>query len=201
LFYLSYLPTKKNLWQCFGCGAAKDPIRFVEKFDQVDIKEAVKRQTGNGFKRTKAAKTDPPKPLSAKLKKLLDRVIEFYLTAFGEDPRAAQYLEKRGITDKSLCSSRKIGFANGTLLNTLPDQGDILASLKTWECSRTRAASCFTVASPSRCLTQAAIRPGFTAAASIRCPPVRTAPTISICPDHGLACSIVRRPGLTNRSF
>ena len=122
--------TQKNLWQCFGCGAAGDAIRFVELFDQVDFKEAVKRLTGNGFKRTKAAKTDPPKPLSAKLNKLLARVIEFYHTAFGEDPRAAQYLEKRGVTDKTLYSAHKIGFANGTLLNTLPNQGDINRQLK-----------------------------------------------------------------------
>jgi len=122
--------TQKNLWQCFGCGAAGDAIRFVELFDQVDFKEAVKRLTGNGFKRTPPAKTDPPKPLSAKLRKLLARVVEFYHTAFGEDPRAAQYLEKRGITDKSLYSAHKIGFANGTLLNTLPNQGDINRQLK-----------------------------------------------------------------------
>jgi DNA primase len=122
--------TQKNLWQCFGCGAAGDAIRFVELFDQVDFKEAVNRLTGNGFKRTPPAKTDPLKPLSAKLRKLLARVIEFYHTAFGEDPRAGQYLEKRGITDKALYSAHKIGFANGTLLNTLPNQGDINRQLK-----------------------------------------------------------------------
>jgi DNA primase catalytic core len=124
--------TAKNLWQCFGCGAAGDAIRFVELFDQVDFKEAVKRLTGSDFKRTKAkpAKDDPPKPLSAKLRKLLGRVIEFYHTAFGEDPRAAQYLESRGITDKSLYSAHKIGFANGTLSNVLPMKGDVTAQLK-----------------------------------------------------------------------
>ncbi len=34
----------KNLFQCFGCGAAGDVIRFVEMFDQADSKEAVKCQ-------------------------------------------------------------------------------------------------------------------------------------------------------------
>jgi DNA primase len=33
---LSINPTK-NLFQCFGCGAAGDAIRFVELFDQVDF--------------------------------------------------------------------------------------------------------------------------------------------------------------------
>ena len=38
---LSINPTQ-NLWQCFGCGAAGDTIRFVELFDRVDFTEAVK---------------------------------------------------------------------------------------------------------------------------------------------------------------
>jgi DNA primase catalytic core len=130
---LSINPSK-NLWQCFGCGAAGDVIRFVELFDQVDFKEAVKRLSDNGLQ-AMAPKPHPPtaadRPaLPAKLKKLLARVIEFYHTAFGEDPRARQYLERRGISDKSLYSAHKIGFANGTLLNALPLEGDITGQLK-----------------------------------------------------------------------
>ncbi|CAB1058052.1 DNA primase (EC, partial [Olavius sp. associated proteobacterium Delta 1] len=56
------------------------------------------------------------KGLPAKLLKLLKRVIDFYHTAFCEDPRARQYLNQRGITDNTLLSDYKIGFANGTLL-------------------------------------------------------------------------------------
>ena len=60
---LSINPTK-NLWQCFGCGASGDTIRFVELFDQVDFKEAVKRLSNNGFK------TKPRKDESSKSKQL-----------------------------------------------------------------------------------------------------------------------------------
>jgi len=35
---LSINPTK-NLWQCFGCGAAGDVIRFVELIDKVSFPE------------------------------------------------------------------------------------------------------------------------------------------------------------------
>jgi len=31
----------KNLWQCFGCGAGGDVIRFVELIDRVTFPEAV----------------------------------------------------------------------------------------------------------------------------------------------------------------
>jgi len=123
-----------NLWQCFGCGTGGDVIRFVELFDQVDFKEAVKRLSDNGFKTAKkSARKKPSKKqagLSAKLLKLLKRVIEFYHTAFCEDPRARQYLNQRGITDNTLFSDFKIGFANGTLLNALPGEGDIYEQLK-----------------------------------------------------------------------
>jgi DNA primase catalytic core len=129
---LSINPTK-NLFQCFGCGAAGDVIRFVELFDQVDFKEAVKRLSDNGLQAS-PPKRRPTAPksggLSAKLQKLLARVIEFYHTAFGEDPRARQYLEKRGITDNAVLSAHKAGFANGTLLNVLPAEGEVKQQLK-----------------------------------------------------------------------
>jgi DNA primase len=60
----------KNLFQCFGCGAAGDAIRFVELFDQVDFKEAVKRLSGNGFKKTASR---PPAEKEALIEKLGDR--------------------------------------------------------------------------------------------------------------------------------
>jgi len=123
-----------NLWQCFGCGAAGDVIRFVELFDQVDFKEAVKRLSDNGFKATEKSKSKKPyikQPvLSAKLIKLLNRVIEFYHTAFCEDARAKEYLVNRKITNNAIFSDFKVGFANGTLLNTLPSEGDIFEQLK-----------------------------------------------------------------------
>jgi len=64
---LSVNPSK-NLWQCFGCGAAGDVIRFVELFDQVDFKEAVKRLSDNGTGKSKIKKSSIKQPgLSAKL--------------------------------------------------------------------------------------------------------------------------------------
>lgn len=128
---LSITP-EENLFQCFGCGAAGDVIRFVELFDRVDFKEAVKRLSDNGLQATPSK----PKPapaftgLSAKLKKLLHRVIEFYHTAFGEDPGARKYLESRGITDNAVFSAHKAGFANGTLLNVLPAEGEVKSQLQ-----------------------------------------------------------------------
>ncbi|MCP4551340.1 MAG: toprim domain-containing protein, partial [Bacteroidetes bacterium] len=134
---LSITPLK-NEWHCFGCGKGGDVIRFIELFDQIDFKEAVKRlSTGfsvtTALKRSAVKKKKQPKPapkLTPEHVKLLIRVIEFYHSAFAEDERAMQYLAKRGITDKGIFSDYNIGFANGTLLNVLPEDKKIIKQLK-----------------------------------------------------------------------
>ena len=128
---LSVTPSK-NEWHCFGCGAGGDVIRFVEMFDRVDFKEAVRRLGGSEVEKTavKIKKEDPAPKLTPGHIKLFNRVIEFYHEAFAEDDRARQYLKSRGITDKALPSDYRIGFANGTLLNVLPNDAKITGQLK-----------------------------------------------------------------------
>ena len=128
---------KENLWQCFGCGAAGDAIRFVELFDKVGFRQAVEKlseKISSGADVPAQAKAahpvnDAPAP-SARSVKLLLRVIDFYHTAFAEDGRAREYLASRGIADNNIFSSYRIGFANGTLPNVLPEDGDLTRDLK-----------------------------------------------------------------------
>lgn len=124
----------QNLFQCFGCGTGGDSIRFVELFDKKSFPDAVAKLSGTG-PTPQAAKPAPPADkepaaLTAKQVKLLSRVIEFYHKAFCEDGRARDYLTGRGITDNALFAAHKIGFANGTLLNVLPQEGDVTGELK-----------------------------------------------------------------------
>jgi DNA primase len=123
----------QNLWQCFGCNTGGDSIRFVELFDKTSFPEAVEKLDG-----TPSAPAQPAPPaapvrgaeLSAKQVKLLVRVIEFYHKTFSEDGRAREYLTGRGITDNALFAAHCVGFANGTLLNVLPQEGDVIDGLK-----------------------------------------------------------------------
>jgi len=136
---LSINPTK-NLWQCFGCGAAGDVIRFVELFDQVDFKEAVKRlsslnssagQADNGFKRSSSPKPEQAGTLSVKEKKLLARVVSYYQHTLTADSRGLAYLkQERGITDNQSLNDFGAGYVNGTLLEILPDDADVIDALK-----------------------------------------------------------------------
>ncbi len=128
---LSITPSK-NQWHCFGCGKGGDVIRFVELYDQVDFKEAVKRLDTSLLTAKTAIKrkTDQKSDLTPAHTKLFNRVIEFYHTAFAEDLRAKEYLNKRGITDNSIFKDYKTGFANGTLLKILPEDKKIIKQLK-----------------------------------------------------------------------
>jgi DNA primase len=131
---LSITPSK-NEWHCFGCGKGGDAIQFIELYEQVDFNEAVKLLDTFYLtaKKAKAAikkKTDTKPKLTPTHTKLFNRVIEFYYTAFAEDTRAKDYLNKRGITENTIFKNYKIGFANGTLLKVLPDDKKIIKQLK-----------------------------------------------------------------------
>jgi DNA primase len=122
----------KNLFQCFGCGAAGDAIRFVELFDQVDFKEAVRRLSDNGFKPSTAKPAaDQKSCLTVKDRKLLARVIGHYQHTLGQDSRGLNYLkQERGIMDNQSIKDFGAGYANGTLLEILPDDPAIIKALK-----------------------------------------------------------------------
>jgi len=129
-----------NLWQCFGCGAAGDVIRFVELYDQVDFKKAVEILSDNGFKKTAVKpSTSNRKNLTVKERKLLGRVVSYYQHTLTEDDAGIDYLKnERGINDNQSLKDFGTGYANGTLLNILPvadpangEDEEIIQSLKT----------------------------------------------------------------------
>ncbi len=142
----------KQLYNCFGCSnngkgsTGGDVIGFVVKHDKVTFKDAIENLSNNSKPVTRnskpASRNLKPKPdiLTPKNQKLLKRVVDFYHTTFTEDDKALKYLaDKRRITGlsenrtqacKTIFTDFKIGYANGTLLKTLPDDGDIINSLK-----------------------------------------------------------------------
>jgi DNA primase catalytic core len=129
--------TGKNLWQCFGCGAGGDAIRFVELFDQVDFAEAVIRLTGGPLPKTGGrppAARDRKKganALSVKDKKLLARVVKYYRHSFEQDRRGLEYLQKeRRINDLDSIKDFGAGYVNGTLTEILPHDPDVIKQLK-----------------------------------------------------------------------
>jgi len=133
---------KTNLYHCFGCNAGGDVIGFVTKHEGIGFREAFDRLNGNGSSQhsaiskkevatlPSAARNDKKEVQSVNRSRLLNRVVSFYHKSFCEDQRAMEYLKARGITDNSIFSDFQIGYSNGTLLNTIPEEGDILDTLK-----------------------------------------------------------------------
>ena len=119
-----------NLWQCFGCSAGGDVIRFVELVDKVDFKEALKRLSNNGFN-VSTVKPQVRQPLNIKERKLLTRVADYYRHTFTEDSRGMNYLrDERGIAEIKAMEDFNAGYVNGTLLDILPDDEEVTNALK-----------------------------------------------------------------------
>lgn len=107
-------------------------IRFVELFDKVGFRQAVNQLSGISSQLPAGTwyGKSKQKSITPRQIKLIARVVDFYHKAFCEDPRAKEYLAGRGIRKIDMFSSYKIGFANGTLLNLLPDDGDLIEDLQ-----------------------------------------------------------------------
>ena len=133
----------EHLWHCFGCDAGGDVIRFVELMDKVSFPEAVKRLNGHqrdafvpatdqtpsspGSPSGAGSTADRPTVRPTQCTKLLTRVATFYQKCFANRPDGMKYLIKgRGITNVTHFKNYQIGYADGSLLEALPQDDDSL---------------------------------------------------------------------------
>ena len=89
----------------------------------------------------------PPLPNATAL---LSRVIEHYHRTFCEREDAQAYLVKRGITDTDLVQALKIGYADGSLLKTIPKSGELREGLVKLGVITAESRSSWAAASSSR---------------------------------------------------
>ena len=138
---------EKNLWHCFGCGAAGGPIDWVIKTQGVSFRHAVELLKADpslaagsldgvagtvGVKRSTVRRLPPPVALQASEQELLNQVIEYYHQTLLASPEVLAYLSKRGLgaqggadtgeagTLHELIVKFRLGFANRTLGLRLP---------------------------------------------------------------------------------
>ncbi len=124
---------RENLWNCFGCGRGGDIFEFDHLYFNLDFKASVQKHEAAAPASQKAVKNKKETGtdgLTVKDQKLLARVVSYYQHTLGEDPKGMAYLKTRGITDNQSLTDFGAGFANGTLLNILPEDADIIKSLK-----------------------------------------------------------------------
>ena len=67
--------------------------------------------------------------MTAPASSLLSRVVDQYHRTFCERKDAQQYLAKRGLTDTDVLKAFKVGYADGSLLKTIPRGGEIKQEL------------------------------------------------------------------------
>jgi DNA primase catalytic core len=115
----------KGEWNCFGCEAGGDAIRFLQLKENLDFPQAVERlkqfagiQSVNGVLPGKYRRPE-----------LLARVAELYHKRFLESEEAQAYLTGRGLGSE-VWKAFKIGFCDGSLLKTLPNEGELLEALR-----------------------------------------------------------------------
>ena len=67
---------------------------------------------------------------SINTQKLLKKVTKYYRSTFSKVSTAYEYLQNKGITDKSIINTFQIGFANGSIFQIIPEKGEIIEKLK-----------------------------------------------------------------------
>ena len=124
----------KNLWHCFGCGAAGGPIDWVIKKNGVSFRHAVELlrdgipslAAGSGaVKRSTVCKLEAPVALDVDDQALFNQVIDYYHEVFKASPEALAYLKARGIDSTEAVEHFKLGFADRTLGLRLPQKNRV----------------------------------------------------------------------------
>jgi DNA primase len=126
-------PTK-NLWHCFGCGAAGGPIDWVMKTRGVSFRHAVEllreglpssAADGIAAKPARVRVLPAPVAFDADDAALLGQVADYYAATLKQSPEALAYLEARGIAGSAAAEAIevfKLGYANRTLGLRLPEK-------------------------------------------------------------------------------
>lgn len=122
----------KGLYHCMACGAAGNPIQFVEKFDGVSFRHAFELLNGGKaafenapskpVKTATVPKLPCPLDLDADDGTLLDQVSDYYHERLTQSKPALDYLASRGLDDEELVRRFRVGFADRTLGLRLPEK-------------------------------------------------------------------------------
>lgn len=118
---LAVNPTE-NLWNCFGCEAGGDALKYLQLKEKLDFPQALER----------LKELVPPGSngtVQIPRRDLLTRVAELYHARFLKSQEAQAYLKHRGLEAETWKAFR-VGFCDGSLLKTLPQQGEVIEGLQ-----------------------------------------------------------------------
>lgn len=120
----------KNLWHCFGCGAAGGPLDWVMRMEGISFRHAVEL-----LRKEFMPSADAPSPRTTRVdgrthpapvafdaddQALLNQTVAYYHETLKGSPEALDYLKARGIAHPEAIARFKLGYANRTLGYSLP---------------------------------------------------------------------------------
>jgi len=121
----------KSLWHCFGCDKGGDVFTFLQELEGLTFAQALAALSGGNGKESPSLPQPSSPARTAGAQALLSRVIDFYHQTFFDDQRGLEYLrDRRNIHTKEIYEAFRVGFANGSLMNTLPRSGELIETLK-----------------------------------------------------------------------
>jgi DNA primase catalytic core len=117
---------EKNLWHCFGCGAAGGPIDWVMRTENISFRHAAEL-----LRKEFVPSADTPSPRTTRAipapvafdandQALLNQAVGYYHDTLKQSPEALDYLKARGIAHPEAIERFKLGYANRTLGYSLP---------------------------------------------------------------------------------
>ena len=108
----------EQYYHCFGCGESGDVIKFLEKYDNINFVEAVKKLADSAGLKVPAFSGDDKLIEQAKIKDKLyaacNLAMEYYISTFNKPAAklAQEYAKKRGLTP-AIVQKFKIGYSDG----------------------------------------------------------------------------------------
>jgi len=115
---------EKNLYHCFGCGAAGSVIDWVMKTQGVSLPHAV-QLLKDGAALTKGERVGVTRSHRRHMpvleaddgegEALLQQVVDYYHTSLKQTPQALAYLQERGLNHPELVDTFRLGLGNKTL--------------------------------------------------------------------------------------
>jgi DNA primase len=91
---------ERNSYYCFGCQAKGDIFTFVQEFEKVDFKEALKilaDRAGVVLETYQAPEAKKEEDEKDRLRKVMDTAASYYEEALKEDDKGMEYLKGRGL--------------------------------------------------------------------------------------------------------
>ena len=99
-----WVSPEKQFYHCFGCGAHGTVLGFLMNYDRLSFPEAIEdlaSRLGLEVPR-EGGDTAGPRRIDDEAYDLMSKVARFYMDQLAHDPRATQYVQKRGLTGETL---------------------------------------------------------------------------------------------------